>query len=182
MAASLAEIISMALNKSDTLYLSPAISPTLLGMALAARLVVTTVASGLSTGINVIAVSTLSVLAGRYQPCGSLAASTCPVSASATTQAEALILSKGLARLAGWLTITPVPASCGPPIVPDGCCTLPGRMLPGRGAAAAAVSATARHAAAALSSRRPGCVTRRSGRPPGRVRRICPEAPAYHRE
>ena len=46
-------------------------------------------ASGLSTGISEIAVSTLSVLAGRYQPCGSLAASTWPVSASAMTNAEA---------------------------------------------------------------------------------------------
>ncbi len=49
----------------------------------------TTVALGLSSGIRAIAVSTLSVLAGRYQPCGSLAASTWPVSASATTNAEA---------------------------------------------------------------------------------------------
>ncbi len=101
MAASLAEIISMALNRSDTVYLSPGISPTLLGMALAAWRVVTTVAPGLSTGIKVIAVSTLSVLAGRYQPCGSLAASTCPVSASATTQAEALMSGKGFPPLAG---------------------------------------------------------------------------------
>jgi hypothetical protein len=38
-----------------------------------------------------IAVSTLSVLAGRYRPCGSLAASTWPVPASAMTHAEALI-------------------------------------------------------------------------------------------
>ena len=54
-----------------------------------ACLVATTVASGLSTGISEIAVSTLSVLAGRYQPCGSLAASTWPVPASAMTNAEA---------------------------------------------------------------------------------------------
>src|SRR5215471_1037313 len=58
-------------------------SPTLLGSTLAARRVVTTVAFGLSTGIRVIAVSTLRVLAGRYQPCGSLAASTWPVPGSA---------------------------------------------------------------------------------------------------
>ena len=32
---------------------------------------------------------TLAVLAGRYHPCGSLAASTCPVLASAITNAEA---------------------------------------------------------------------------------------------
>ncbi len=49
----------------------------------------TTVASGLSSGIRATAVSILSVLAGRYQPCGSLAASTCPVLASATTNADA---------------------------------------------------------------------------------------------
>ena len=58
-------------------------------MTIVACLVATTVASGLSTGISEIAVSILSVLAGRYQPCGSLAASTWPVSASAMTNAEA---------------------------------------------------------------------------------------------
>ncbi len=54
-----------------------------------ACLVATTVASGLSTGMSETAVSTLSVLAGRYQPCGFLAASTWPVSASAMTNAAA---------------------------------------------------------------------------------------------
>ena len=76
-------------------------SPTLLGSTLAARRVVTTVASGLSTGIKVIAVSTLRVLAGRYQPCGSLAASTWPVPASATTYAEASTFGSGLALAEG---------------------------------------------------------------------------------
>ena len=61
----------------------------MLGATDAARLPATVVASGLSAGISEIAVSTLSVLAGRYQPCGSLAASTRPVPASATTHAEA---------------------------------------------------------------------------------------------
>ena len=41
--------------------------------------------------LSEIAVSTFSVLAGRYRPCGSLAASTWPVPASAMTHAEALI-------------------------------------------------------------------------------------------
>ena len=60
-------------------------SPTLLGSATAARCEATTAASGLSARIKVTAVSTFSVLAGRYQPCGSLAASTWPVPASAMT-------------------------------------------------------------------------------------------------
>ncbi len=63
----------------------PWISPTLLGIWFAARREATTVAPGLSTGIRAMAVSTFSVLAGRNRPCGSLAASTWPVPASATT-------------------------------------------------------------------------------------------------
>ena len=51
----------------------------------AARLVATTVASGLSLGSMVMAVSTFSVLAGGNSPCASLAASTVPVLASAIT-------------------------------------------------------------------------------------------------
>ena len=42
-------------------------------------------AFGFSRGSSVIAVSTLSVLAGANSPCGSLAASTWPVPASAMT-------------------------------------------------------------------------------------------------
>jgi hypothetical protein len=45
------------------------------------------VVCGLSTGISASAVSTLSVLAGPNQPCASLAASTWPVPALATTNA-----------------------------------------------------------------------------------------------
>ena len=60
--------------------------------------------------------SILSVLAGRYQPCGSLAASTCPVSASATTNAEALMSGSPGTERDGWLTITPREANCGPPM------------------------------------------------------------------
>ncbi len=59
------------------------------GDTVVACLLATTMAFGLSTGMSEIAVSTLSVLAGRYQPCGSLAASTWPVPASAMTHAEA---------------------------------------------------------------------------------------------
>src|SRR5581483_2514738 len=81
-----------------------------------ACLLATTVASGLSTGISEIAVSTLSVLAGRYQPCGSLAASTWPVPASATMNAEALMRGSRGAGPGGSSTITPWPDSCGPPM------------------------------------------------------------------
>ena len=60
-----------------------------MGSVSAASCVATVVASGFSAGMRLIAVSTFRVLAGRYQPCGSLAASTCPVRASAITNAEA---------------------------------------------------------------------------------------------
>jgi hypothetical protein len=57
----------------------------MLGSWDAASFEAVTMASGLSRGSTVIAVSTLSVLAGANSPCGSLAASTCPVPASAMT-------------------------------------------------------------------------------------------------
>ena len=59
------------------------------GDTVVACLLATTMAYGLSTGMSEIAVSSLIVLAGRYWPCGSLAASTCPVPASAMTHADA---------------------------------------------------------------------------------------------
>ena len=82
-------MVSSAVNKAETLYDCPATRPATFGTVEVACLLATMVASGLSNGISEIAVSTLSVLAGRYQPCGSLAASTCPVLASAITNAEA---------------------------------------------------------------------------------------------
>src|SRR5580693_1719797 len=88
-AASFAEIVSSAVNRSEILYARPATRLATFGTVEVACLLATVVALGLSTGIRETAVSTLSVLAGRYQPCGSLAASTWPVSASATTNAEA---------------------------------------------------------------------------------------------
>ncbi len=84
-AASLAEMSSRALNRSETLYRWPGTSPTMLGVTVVACWEATTVASGFSWGISAIAVSILSVLACRNSPCGSLAARTCPVPASATT-------------------------------------------------------------------------------------------------
>ena len=51
----------------------------------AASLLAVIVAPGRSLGSMVMAVSTLSVLAGGYRPCGSLAASTWPVLALAMT-------------------------------------------------------------------------------------------------
>src|SRR5690348_6165926 len=62
----------------------------MLGDTEVACLLATVVVSGSSAGISEIAVSTLSVLAGRNQPCGFLAASTWPVPASASTQARGL--------------------------------------------------------------------------------------------
>ena len=58
-------------------------------------------AFGFSRGISVIAVSILSVLAGGNKPCASLAASTCPVFASAMTYAEAGTRGSRMAPLAG---------------------------------------------------------------------------------
>src|SRR6185437_1032809 len=91
-AASLAEISSRAWNSLATWYLRPRTRPASLGSWSAANRVVFTMALGFSAGISVMAVSILSVLAGANWPCGSLAASTCPVLASAMTYAEAGIL------------------------------------------------------------------------------------------
>ncbi len=63
-AASLAEISSSARNRSDTLYWRPGSRPTMLGWTEVASVLAVTRAFGLSSGISVIAVSTLSVLAG----------------------------------------------------------------------------------------------------------------------
>lgn len=72
-----------------------------------------------SLGIKVMEVSVLSTLAGRYCPCGSLAASTCPVSPSAMIQAEASFL--GVAGTPGaGLTTSPREASWAPPM--GSCC------------------------------------------------------------
>ena len=84
-AASLAEISSSALNRSDTLYCCPRTSPATFGVTLVACRDAATIASGFSNGISVMAVSSLSVLAGLSRPCGSFAARTSPVPASATT-------------------------------------------------------------------------------------------------
>ena len=93
----------------------PGSRPTTFGVVEVAMVLATTRASGLSSGISVIAVSTLSVLAGRYQPCGSLATSTCPVPASAMTNAEACTRgSDGTNRAA--FTMTPRPDSSDSPM------------------------------------------------------------------
>jgi hypothetical protein len=55
----------------------------------AASLVASTDESGFSTGISDTAVSIFSVDAGRNSPCGSFAARTWPVPASATTHEDA---------------------------------------------------------------------------------------------
>src|SRR5579862_8844317 len=108
-------MVSSAVNSAETLYGCPGSRPTTFGTVEVACLLATTRVSGLSSGISVIAVSILSVLAGRYQPCGSLAASTCPVPASAMTNAEACTPgSRGTPGAA--LTIVPRPDSSDPPM------------------------------------------------------------------
>src|SRR5579859_2219557 len=108
-------MVNSAVNKAETWYGCPASRPTTFGTVEVASLLATTRASGLSSGISVIAVSILSVLAGRYQPCGSLAASTCPVPASAMTNAEACTRgSDGTDRAV--FTMTPRPDSSDPPM------------------------------------------------------------------
>src|ERR1019366_4350347 len=114
-AASLAEIVSRAVNRPETLYRRPVIRPTTFGWTEVAWRVATTMAFGLSRGISVIAVSTFSVLAGGNSPCASLAARTCPVLASAITYAAAGTLGSGCAPLAGEPTTTPLLASRAPP-------------------------------------------------------------------
>src|SRR5579862_6533634 len=108
-------MVSSAVNSAETRYGCPGSRPTTFGVVEVAMVLATTRVSGLSSGISVIAVSTLSVLAGRYQPCGSLAASTCPVPASAMTNAEACTPgNRGTPGAA--LTITPRPDSSVPPM------------------------------------------------------------------
>src|SRR5215831_11285261 len=113
-AASLAETISRARNKSATLYERPVTSPALVGCCEVASWLATILASGLSRGISAMAVSTLSVLAGPYSPCGSLAASTWPVSALAITHADAGTLGSGDAAPDVGSTTIPVLAMSGP--------------------------------------------------------------------
>src|SRR5579862_9833353 len=108
-------MVSSAVNSAETRYGCPGSRPTTFGVVEVAMVLATTRVSGLSSGISVIAVSILSVLAGRYQPCGSLAASTCPVPASAMTNAEACTPgSRGTPGAA--LTIVPRPDSSDPPM------------------------------------------------------------------
>src|ERR1700719_127727 len=64
------------------------------GDTVVACLLATTMAFGLSAGMSEIAVSTLSVLAGRNQPCGSLDASTWAGPASAMAPPGAFILGR----------------------------------------------------------------------------------------
>ena len=78
----------------------------------AASLVAVMLAPGRNLGSIVIAVSTLSVLAGGNRPCGSFAARTWPVLAFAITYAEAGTAGSGGAPLA---TTIPVDASARPP-------------------------------------------------------------------
>ena len=77
---------------------------------------------GSSLGSRVWAVSVFSVLAGRNFPCGSLAASTCPVVRLATSHEEAGRPTTVAApeRRAEGRTTTPDEASNGPPIVGAG--------------------------------------------------------------
>src|SRR5215469_7032787 len=130
-AASFAEIKSSARNKSATLYARPAIKPTTLGTTSVAFLLVMIMAFGLSSGMRVTAVSTFSVLAGPYSPCGSLAASTWPVSALATTHADAGTLGSGGPEPAGSSTTIPLLAISVPPTT---CAAgLPGGGIDGNG-------------------------------------------------
>jgi hypothetical protein len=64
--------------------------------------------------MRVMAVRVLSVEAGRYRTWGALAASTSPVLASASSQAEALTGGSGTAPSA--CMTRPVPLSSGPPM------------------------------------------------------------------
>src|SRR5215469_16317217 len=101
---------------------------------------------GLSSGIIVTAVSTLSVLAGPNWPCGSLAASTWPVFALAMTHADDGMSGNGLAPSAGSWTTTPRLAISGPPM-------RRAARVPGLGGLAGCVVSAARPALAASAAR-----------------------------
>ena len=106
----------------------------------------------------------MSVLASQLPPCGSLAASTCPVPASAMTNAEACTLGNRGAPGAA-LTITPRPDNSDPPMA-CGALAVAGTPAdeavagapegPPEAAAGAATAASASRAPAAASAARRG--------------------------
>src|ERR1700722_10313571 len=141
-AASLAEMVSKAVKRSETRYRRPATRPATIGSVSAAALLASTIEPGLSSGISVIAVSTFIVLAGPNRPCGSFAASTCPVLALATTQAEAGTAGTLRAGRPTYWTTVPRLASSGPPTVTAAAAGFDPAAA-GSGAAARQASATA---------------------------------------
>src|SRR3954451_13543654 len=116
----------------------PGTSPTLLPSTAASDWLATVVSDGSSSGSKVTAVRVLSVLAGRNGTCGALAASTSPVSASATNH-EPMSRPDGSAGAPGsGAMTTPAAANIGPPTV-------------SRGAAWAVGALASRHAAATVA-------------------------------
>ena len=112
-AASLPECISSPCSSWLTVNTPPSSTPTLVPSAAASSAVPGTDLFRGSELMAAIATSTLMMLAGRCRPCGSFAASTAPLSRSATSQASAET-SFGTGGVSGAVTM-PQPASASPP-------------------------------------------------------------------
>jgi hypothetical protein len=130
-AESLPDIMNSVWNSRSTEYFPPGTRPTRVPSTFTSSAVAVTTCRRFSRGISVSPVSTLSVLAGRNSPCGSRAASTLPVSRSASTQPRAVI---GPGRCGPGALMMPRPAIFGPPTtLPSGARPAGGRC-PGFGA------------------------------------------------
>src|SRR3954452_9856860 len=104
----------MAWNSDLTGYKAPGTTPTLVPSTAASAYFARTICVGCRRGMNVTAVSVLSVLAGAKRPCAFFAASTSPVSRSASTYDDAR--TAGGAVMPGTrLVTTPGRASSSPP-------------------------------------------------------------------
>src|ERR1700757_3925303 len=112
-AASLPECMSSPCSSWLTVNTPPALTPTLVPSAAASSSVPSTDLLRGSALMDAIATSTLMMLAGRWRPCGSLAAITAPLSRSATSQASAET-SFGTGGVLGAVT-TPQLPSASPP-------------------------------------------------------------------
>jgi hypothetical protein len=138
-AESLPDIMNSVWNSRSTEYFPPGTRPTRVPSTFTSSAVAVTTCRRFSRGISVSPVSSLSVLAGRNLPCGSRAASTLPVSRSASTQPRAVTGPGNLARPS---VMTPRPAILGPPTtLPSGARPTGGRR-PGFGAGGAGAAVT----------------------------------------
>jgi hypothetical protein len=162
-AESLPDIMNSVWNSRSTEYFPPGTRPTRVPSTFTSSAVAVTTWRRFSRGISVSPVSSLSVLAGRNLPCGSRAASTLPVSRSASTQPRAVTGPGSFVRPS---VMTPRPAIRGPPTtLPSGARPTGGRCpgfgFAGTGAGAAVAGATGSNPTNATPSSRKGTIRHR---------------------